>query len=264
MKLRLGAIGYLNTRPLIAGLEQVDTFELRYGAPALCASQLREGQVDLGLIPSIEYARSTEPYCIVPHVAIACRGAVLSVRLFYRGELARVGRVALDQSSRTSAALLRILLRERYGLAPEFLEARPDLGQMLARADAALLIGDVALETEDPSLEVLDLGQEWRAFSGHPFVFAFWAGRAGAVTAEQAARLVQARDQGQARIPEIARAFARERAGQAGLYERYLRDHIHFEFGPPELAGLHHYYELARRHGLIPQVPELRFYETEA
>jgi chorismate dehydratase len=262
MTVRLGAIGYLNTRPLIAGLEAETGFELSYGAPSACAAQLREGRVDLGLIPTVEYARSPEPYYIVPEVGIACRGEVLSVKFLFRGELAAVRRVALDRSSRTSAALLRILLRERHGVVPEFVEAHPDLDGMLAAADGALLIGDLALELEGDRLSQIDLGAEWSAHTGHPFVFAVWAGRRDALTPAQARRLVQARRHGEGRLEEIARRFADGRGRPRELYERYLRQHIRFELGAAELAGLRHFYGLACQHGLIPQVPELRFYQT--
>ena len=263
MSVRLGTIGFLNTRPLIVSLEQDSTFELSYSVPALCAAELREGRIDVGLIPSIEYARSAEPYYIVPEVALATHGEVLTVRLFYRGDLGRAARIALDRSSRTSVALLRIFLREKFGLDPEFVEAPPDLAAMLEIADAALLIGDPMFQHLDTGLESVDLGREWVELTGHPLVLAFWAGRERALSPAQARQLVQAKPAGQQQIPSIARAFCRERGGSAELYERYLRQHICFDLGDAELAGLRVFYGLAREHGLIQAVPELRFYEVE-
>jgi chorismate dehydratase len=264
MSVRLGAVSYLNARPLTLALEQGDSpFALSYSAPAVCAAQLEEGRIDVGLIPSIEYARSREPYWLVPGVAIASRGEVLTVRLFYRGALQGVQRVALDNSSRTSAALLRILLRERYGLEPEFCEARPDLEQMLAQADAALLIGDpvlAALEKKGPSL---DLGSEWLELTGQPFVFAFWAGRTGALSPLQVRELVRAKERGKEQIGKIALDYAQQRGGSASRYEDYLRRHICFELGEAELGGLRAFYEKACAHGLIPGVPQLRFYPCQ-
>lgn len=264
MNVRLGAVSYLNARPLTAGLEGMPhSFEIAHAVPSQCAAELHAGRIDLGLIPSIEYARGPEPYCMVPGVAIATRGPVLTVRLFWRGDLRDVRRVALDTSSRTSAALLRVLMREKFGMAPEFVAARPDLQEMLTLADAALLIGDAVFGAEDTGCESLDLGEEWVEFTGHPFVFAFWAGRPGALSPPQVDQLVQARDRGRARVREIARGFCagqKEAGLPAAFYERYLTDHICFELGEAELTGLRAFYRLAHRHGLIPGVPELRFY----
>ena len=261
MKVRLGAVSFLNTRPLTVALEEADApFALSYAVPAVCAEELRAGRVDLGLIPAIEYARSPEPYFIVPGISLACRGEVLSVRLFCQKELSHLRRVALDQSSRASAALLRILLREKYHLEPEFIEAPPDLELMLAQADAALLIGDPVFHFRHrPSL---DLGQMWCELTGLPFVFAFWAGRREALPSHLVAALVRAKEEGLRRISDIALDHARQQGGEAAFYRCYLERHMRFELGAAELAGLREYYRLAQVHGLIDKVPELRFYES--
>jgi len=273
MTLRLGAVSYLNTRPLTAALEDDrESFELHFDVPSACASDLRNQRVDLGLIPSIEYARNPGSYYIVPDVAIGCRGEVLTVRLFFRGAVEDITSIAVDRSSQTSIALLRILMKERYGLEPTFEPAPPDLDQMLHSADAALLIGDPVLPLVDPTLtaaapshvgdrQSLDLGREWVEFSGHPFVFAFWAGKPGAVSPEQVEKLIRARRYGETRVAQIASAFQRARAGSVELYERYLQSHISFEFSDAEIAGLKEFYRLAHRHGLIDSEPELRFFE---
>lgn len=260
MRVRLGAVSFLNTRPLTVALEEADSpFALSYAVPAICAEELRAGRVDLGLIPAIEYARSPEPYFIAPGVSLACRGEVLSVRLFCQKEIGQLRRVALDQSSRASAALLRILLREKYHLDPEFIEAPPDLDLMLAQADAALLIGDPVFRFRHrPSL---DLGLEWQELTGLPFVFAFWAGRRDTLSPHLAAALIQAKEEGRRRIPAIARNHAALHGGEAAFYQRYLEQHMCFELGEAELAGLSEYFRLAQIHGQIEAVPELRFFE---
>jgi chorismate dehydratase len=259
MKVRLGAVSFLNTRPLTLALEREGTpFALSYAVPSVCAEELRASRVDLGLIPAVEYARSPEPYCIVPGVSLACRGEVLSVRLFCQKEIGQLRRVALDHSSRASAALLRILLREQHGLDPDFVESPPDLDLMLSHADAALLIGDpVFRQRQRPSL---DLGQLWLELTGLPFVFAFWAGRPDVLTPPLVAALVRAKEEGLGRIPEIARDHAQKQGGEAAFYQRYLEHHMRFELGASELAGLSEYYRLAQAHGLIGAVPPLRFY----
>ncbi len=181
MSLRLGAVGYLNARPLVHGLDrQLDRFAIRFDAPSRCAELLDRGEVDLGLIPSIEYLRSPE-YSIVPSIAIASRHAVASVALFTQKPRAQVRTVALDSSSRTSAALLQILYLERFGQSPRFVTMAPDLPRMLRQCDAALLIGDAALflDHEAAGLEKVDLGVEWHELTGLPFVWAFWGGPRG-------------------------------------------------------------------------------------
>ena len=140
------------------------------------AERLHAGEVDLGLVPSIEYAFGR--YAIVPGVAIASRGPVRSVCLFHRGPLERVRRVALDTSSRASVGLVRVLLHARLGRDPEYVPMAPRLDAMLGEADAALLIGDPALDLES-DVARLDLGEEWTRLTGLPFVYAFWAGPAG-------------------------------------------------------------------------------------
>ncbi|MFH1569304.1 MAG: menaquinone biosynthesis protein [Gemmatimonadota bacterium] len=271
--MRLGAVSFLNARPLTQSLEAVGdgSWSFSYALPSVCAADLRAGRIDLGLIPSIEYALSPEPYALVPDIAIGCRGEVLTVRLFYRGELEGMRTVAVDTSSRTSVALLRVILAEKYGLAPELFPAPPDLEAMLHQADAALLIGDPVLPLveargweERTGRRSLDLGREWRELTGLPFVFAFWAGRLGAAGPAEVERLQRARREGQARIPAIAARFQHERAGSASLYERYLTEHIRYDLGDEELAGLAEFYGRARRCGIIPAEPEVRFFPHEA
>lgn len=263
-RVRLGAVSYLNSRPLTYGLDQDDLFEVDYGVPSACADRLASGRLDVGLIPTVEYARRGAGLRIVPGLAIGSEGEVLTVRLFYRGRLDRVRRVAADTSSRTSVVLLQILLRERYGIDPEIAAAPPDLDAMLHGADAALLIGDPVLPLVGPDgaagRSSLDLGREWHELTRRPGVFAFWAGQKEAVAAEHVARLQRARREGVAHMAEIAAGFQRERTGSAEFYESYLRDHICYDLGPAQVAGLTEFYRLAHGHGLIRSVPELRFY----
>ena len=170
MKPRLGAVPYLNTRPLVVALERDPApFALSYSVPSRCARELADGTIDVGIIPAIEYARSTRPYWIVPDIAIGSQGPVLTVRLFCRRPLPQVERIALDTSSRTSVALLSILLREKFALTPQLIEAPPDLGAMLECADAALLIGDQVFPHLDGDMESLDLGREWTGYDRFAF-----------------------------------------------------------------------------------------------
>ena len=261
MKPRLGAVPYLNTRPLVVALERDPApFALSYSVPSLCAKELADGIIDVGIIPAIEYARSARPYWIVPDIAIGSQGSVLTVRLFCRRPLPQVERIALDTSSRTSVALLSILLREKFALGPQLIEAPPNLEAMLDAADAALLIGDEVFPHLDRDLESLDLGREWTAMTDLPFVFAFWAGRQQVLTSAQVQQLQWAKEQGLCQVPSIAAAYSRECGGSPEFYEHYLTHHIRFDLDEAAQAGLQLFYQLAHRHGLIDAVPPLRFY----
>ena len=261
--LRLGAVSYLNTKPLVYGLDAVSgQFDLRFDVPAVCATLLHEGQVDLGLIPAIEYLRGAEDYWIVPDVAIASDGDVASVAVFSKLPIAQVHSLALDVSSRTSAALTRILCAKRWGIAPAFTPAAPDLETMLATADAALVIGDPALEIDAAArgLVKYDLGGEWRALTGLPFVYAMWTGRQGAASPAQCAALLAARRQGEANLPRIARAAAGGDAAREARSLVYLRDNLKYGLGDREAAGLKRFFELGVEAGVAIALKPLRFY----
>lgn len=256
-RLRLGAVSYLNVEPIIHGLSDDPRFELVRDVPSRIASRLHAGEIDLGMIPSIEYASGD--YAIVPGIAIGSRGTVRSVVLLHAGPLERVSRVALDTSSRTSVALVKILLPERLGRTPEYLAAAPDPTAMLEAADAALLIGDPALAYDGPAHR-LDLGEAWLQATGLPFVFAFWAGRPGAVEPGDVARLQRALAEGLTRFHEIASAYNGCGAGHAAENEAYLRRNMSYGLGEGELLGLREFYRRAHAAGLIPRRPELRFH----
>ena len=262
MSVRLGAVAFLNARPLVVSLEANPCFDVTFSVPSACARQLRDGEIDVGQIPSIDYARSPEPYFILPQVAIGSRRDVLTVRLYHSEPIQQIRRVALDLSSLTSVALVRILLAECYSMVPDFIDAPPDLDAMLKQADAALLIGDSVFANLDTKVESVDLGRLWSDLTDLPFVYAFWAGRGGALSPSQASEMVQAAHDGEKHIARIAVEFA-EDSGTARLYESYLRDNISFALGEREATGLERFYALARAHGLIGAVPELRFFETE-
>lgn len=250
---RLGVVAYLNSQPLVHGLARDARFRLEGDTPARVAERLQRGELDLGLIPSIEYARGD--YAIVPGLCIASRGPVRSVSLIHRAPLSELRRVALDRSSRTSVALLRLLLRARLGREPEYVEMAPDLPAMLQACDAALIIGDPALYLESVA-QRLDLAQAWRELTGLPFVFAVWAGRPEAVDAGRVRALQAALQAGLRALPEIAAAYNEH----AALNESYLRSNVHYHLGPDELRGLREFYARAHAAGLIPSVPELRFH----
>jgi chorismate dehydratase len=261
MSLRLGAVSYLNTKPLVYGLDAFpDQFDVRFDVPSTCATLLHEGKVDLGLIPAIEYLRGD--YRIVPDVSIASDGAVATVAIFTRKPMPQVRTIALDLNSRTSVALTRVLCAAHWRIEPSFTPAQPDLDAMLARADAALVIGDPAFEIDPGKRGVtkIDLGAEWKTMTGLPFVYAMWVGRPRAATPEHCRMLQQARDRGVAHLADIAREVA---GGDAGLEQKsliYLRDNLRYGLGDWELAGLRRFHELVVDAGLMPRLRPLEFY----
>src|SRR2546426_1288693 len=189
---RLGAVGYLNARPLVYGLERSSRFDVRFDVPSVCANLLHGGGIDVGLIPSIEYLRGLADagsYRIVPDLAIASRGEVASVSLYTRRPMSDVRSIAMDTSSRTSVALVSVLCARLFKVQPAIESRAPDVTAMLADCDAALLIGDNALladpspDTTYPGVERIDLGEAWTKWTGLPFVYAFWAGRDGSLKA---------------------------------------------------------------------------------
>jgi chorismate dehydratase len=260
-RLRLGAVEYLNARPLVFGLEaHADRFDVRFDIPTRCAALLHEGEVDFGIVPSIEYLRG-EHYVGVPGVAIGSNGAIASVALYSRVPMERVRTVALDASSRTSVALFRILCARHVGIAPQMREMAPDPEAMLAACDAALLIGDIALlfDHETAGVQKTDLGLAWQAFTGLPFVYAFWFGRPGLLTADDVTRLGEACRDGVAHADEVAAQHFPGDAARAAIGARYLRDNVDFGFGERELAGLTRFYREAADLGLVPEFREPQF-----
>jgi chorismate dehydratase len=259
--IHLGAVSYLNTRPLVYGLEQqTDRFEIRFDVPAKCAELLHAGEVDLGLIPSIEYPG--HGYRIVPGVSIASDGPVASVAIFSRVPTEAIRSIALDTSSRTSIALLRVLCDRWFGIEPSLVSTPPDLDRMLAECDAALVIGDNALFTDHAALglEKVDLGEEWIGMTGLPFVYAFWAGRPGVVSPADVAALQNARDRGLVATAAIGRQSFPDNSQRAQRADLYLRENVKYALGGPELAGLRRFYELAAEIGVLAVAETPHFY----
>jgi chorismate dehydratase len=261
--IRIGAVNYLNTKPLIFELETLaEGAELILDYPSRLADDLRHGRLDVALIPIIEYFRAGN-YTLLPDIAIASDGPVLSVTLFSRVPWLEVRRVALDEGSRTSAALTQVLLRKRYGVRPEVCPLPLDGAAEDVDADAVLLIGDRAMRACLPGFRhAFDLGQEWHDWTGLPFVYAAWAVRPGIDLGTVADALVQAKERGCANIGPIAAHEAPQLGLDAGFCRRYLANIIRFDLGPRALAGLQHYYMLASELGLARRGVNVRFYQA--
>lgn len=259
--IRLGAVSYLNARPLVYGLDrQPDRFSLRFDVPAKCASLLNERAIDLGLIPSIEYFRAD--YRVVPDITIASMGPVASVALFSSRPTTAIRSIAVDSGSRTSVALLRVLCAQWFDIEPKFFTLQPDLAAMLKRCDAALLIGDAALfaDYEPAGLDKVDLGEEWTAMTSLPFVWAFWAGRPGALSTDDVAALQAARDAGAASPDAVARDYYPDDEEKAQRGAEYLRQSVRFTLGEKERAGLRKFYDVAADLRILPNGGTPKFY----
>ncbi len=251
--LRVGAVNYLNTKPLIERLTDfAPDVELTLDLPSRLADRLACGELDVGLIPVVEFFRGNG-YTFVPGIAIASRGPVLSVTLFSRVPWSQIGSVALDEGSRTSAALTRILLAERYGRYPQFRPLPIDMPPEAADTDAVLLIGDRAMKACLPAHRyAYDLGEEWTNWTGLPMVYAVWAVRPGVELGENERAFHRAKEYGLARAGAIAQREAAALGLDAGYCRRYFTNIIRYDLGPLELAGMRKYRELAAGLGLIP------------
>ena len=263
-RIRLGAVEYLNARPLVYELEQSPRFAVRFDVPSRCADLLHAGDIDLGLIPSIEYLRGPVPYRIVSSPAVASNGPVASVALYTRKDPKDLESIAMDTTSRTSVALMRIVARRAFHNRAEPIPMAPDLEAMLNRADGAVIIGDHALflDHDAAGVQKIDLGQVWTELTGLPFVYAFWAGRDQVVSVSDTLALMRARDQGLAHRDDIARMYCPAEPART-VAIRYLRDNIQYSLGAEEIEGLMTFYRYASELGLISFDDTIRFYDVQ-
>ena len=259
--MRIGAVNYLNSKPLVFGLEGLaPEARVTYDLPSRLADSLAAGRLDVALVPSVEFFRGAGQR-IVSDACVACRGPVLSVKLHFRVPPRDVRRVALDEGSRTSAALTQILLAEMCGVRPKWEPLPIGCGPETTDADAVLLIGDRAIASGEWGMgsedggrtkfcEVWDLGEQWSSWTGLPFVFAMWIARAGAEVCDVAKVLCDVRDRGVRQLDEIAEREAPLLGVSVDLAKSYFRDNLHFTLGAQEREGLRRFYELCVAHGL--------------
>jgi chorismate dehydratase len=262
MAVRIGAVGYLNARPLTWALDRdPERWQVRYDVPSVCARLLHAGEVELGLIPSIEYLQADD-YRLVPGIGIGSRGPIASVALYARLPLDRIRTIALDTSSRTSVTLLRVLCHHRFGIAPEFVDHGPDLAAMATAYDAGLLIGDPAFDADHTALGLrkIDLGEEWTTMTGLPFIYAAWTGRPGAVTAADVVALQAAGAIGVGSPELIAAEYGAGDAARTARAAAYLRDNVRYTLGRDEAAGLQLFLDYAAELGLAPRRRVLEFF----
>jgi chorismate dehydratase len=257
MSLRIGAVSYLNTKPLIHGLtDRLPNCELILDLPSRLAERLSAGDLDIALIPSVEFLRGHEELQIVSNACIACRGAVRSVQLLFRVPPQSVQSIAMDVGSRTSAAMSQVLLYERYGLRPTISILPIEADFYLDDSDALLVIGDRAMKIQSERFqECWDLGAHWNQWSGLPFVFAMWVARSSAVgdswLLEVTAALEACRDEGLANAKNLAARFAPDYHLSTEDCLLYFTEQLHFNLGKSERAGLDLFHQHLRLLGLL-------------
>jgi len=290
-KLRISIVEYLNTAPLVWGFTDgplAGKYDLSFTVPSQCAEALRCGEADIAIIPSIEYQR-IDGLVALPGMAIAAKREVRSLLVVSKRPIDMARKIALDTSSRATAALVRILAKEHWGIQPEFVDGSPDVSEMLENADAAMVIGDPALrislkmealarkapggdccegDPEDmpvPGFEttfVYDVTHQWREMTGKAAVMAFWAARENVIDDRVVADFAASKKYGVDRVREISEAASIKLDMPPRALERYLTENINFDLDGENLAGLHLYYEKAAAHGLIPRAKSLRFAAT--
>jgi predicted solute-binding protein len=285
--LRISIVQYLNTAPLVRGFTHGPLrgkYQLSFTVPSQCAEALRSGAVDVAIIPAIELQR-IDNLVVLPNLSIASKKSVRSLLLVSKKPILEVRRIALDRSSRSTQALLRILCAKRWRITPEFFESDPDLPSMLRQADAALLIGDpalrLALNSESAgrrdasgdqlfpfeiaglppgsSLFLYDIVEKWRALTSLPAVLAVWAARPDAVTPEVVRDFQDSLAFGMQHLPQISAEASRELNLPAEKISRYLTENIDYTLDGENMRGLGRYFFFAAELGLIPELKGIAF-----
>jgi chorismate dehydratase len=262
--IRVGAVSYLNAKPLYYRLgDRAGSVELSMDLPSRLAERLASGDLDVALIPSVEYLRgASSGYEILPGFAIAARGAVRSVKLFSRVPFERIDRLALDEGSRTSQALTRVWLDAAYGVRPARIETLPmGVSALESTADAVLVIGDRAMKVPDaPFHSVVDLAEAWNSLTGLPFVFALWVARPGLELGDLPEVLGRCRADGLAHAADLANEFGPKLGLDFGACLEYLTRVLSYDLGDLEVAGLRRFARMAADLGLAPQGVDLVFH----
>ncbi len=283
--LRISIVQYLNTAPLVRGFTHGPLrgkYQLSFTVPSQCAEALRTNAADIAIIPAIEYPR-IQNLVVLPSLSIASKRAVRSLLLVSSKPVRSIKSIALDRSSRSTQALVRILCRKWWGIEPEFSEAEPDLPAMLRKSDAALLIGDPALRLalrveqyaqrdrtgilqcsgqdagfpEIPALYLYDMVEEWRALTRLPAVLAVWAARPQVATPEVVRDFQESLAFGLCQLDEIAAEASQEMGLPAADLRSYLSENIDYSLDDENLQGLGLYFNLAAELGLIPNALEI-------
>ncbi len=261
-KLRIGVVPYMNAKPLIYELSQrTDSIELTLEVPSLLPGMLNRNDIDVALIPSIEYFRNGQ-YAIIPDVSISSIGAVESVKIFSKVPLKNVRTVALDKSSLTSCTLTKIIFHELYHICPHYTSWNNRYDISCLDADAALIIGDNAMKITDNGYSTLDLGQAWFEHTGLPFVYAIWVVKKDHHIPGLNNLLKSAKESGIQLVKTLAATESQRLQLPPERCLHYLTNSIRYNLGKEEIKGLQRFYHYATLQGLAPKGVEIAFNET--
>jgi chorismate dehydratase len=256
-------IDALEFQPLIYGLKGnlIDhNLKLMQSTPNNSAKRLREGEVELALIPSLEYARKKEIWNIIPDICISCSGVIKNRQLFFKKGLKDIKTVAVDSNAEMSWILLKILMKEKFMMNPEFVKMDPDIDKMFSRAEAALLVGDNALRYIPRYKSRLDLNEEWEDLTGLPFVYAFWAGREFTIHDKDVSTIINSFELGKRNIEKISKEYAKSHSEEWPVYHDILTKNTQYIFSDSEQDGLSEYFNYAFFFGFIEYLPDLKFF----
>ena len=261
---RIGAVSYLNTKPLVAGLEAIsDRYELVFDLPSRLADRLASGELDVALIPSVE-ATLNPNYRIVSDACIGCRGPVWSVKLVSKVPAGEIKTLALDEGSRTSRALTKVILAHKFNCRPELSNLSMQSDWRESSTDAVLIIGDRAMNLDASHfVHQWDLGEVWNQWTGLPFVFAMWVAREEDELDFLAGLLSQARDRGTSQLAQLVDANYGKYNLTREQCDDYLKNRLHFSLGVDEKKALKLFFEYASQLSLIPENTELEFHDCQ-
>jgi len=255
-KMKIGVVPFLNAKPLIYKLEKANSVELIEEYPAKLSNLLKEGRIEVGIIPIIDYFRGVGKW-VIPNISISSYEKAGSVKLFFKDDILNIKTVAVDRNSSTSVALLRIILNEVYSISPEFKEITPILPEVLEENEATLLIGDQALMTSGKSI---DLGQEWYRSTQLPFVYAFWVIREGIEDYEEIVTLLtKSKEYGLRNLDEIIAYESQRLSLNKEIISNYFRQIMRYDFKRPELKGSLRFVNYALKYKLIDKEREIEF-----
>jgi len=251
--------------PLIYGMQKnlvKHDFSIIFGSILENAKRLREGEIELGLISSLDYALKKETWQIVPNLSVSSHQKVKHGQLFFKKGLKDIQKVAIDKNVASEAILLKILMREKFMLSPEYIVMEPDLDLMLSNSDSALIIGDSGLNYYQTHNNRLDLNEEWLDMTGLPFVYAFWAGREMTISSEDVGIIKTSSELGMKNLDKISKEYAKSHQQNLGLYHDFFTENISYTFSDQEIDGLNEFYNYAFFYGYTDYIPDLHFFKS--
>jgi chorismate dehydratase len=260
----IGLTDSLEYLPLIYGLKNkiIDyNFKLSFDTIISNANKLRDGEIELGIISSLDYALKKETWHIVPDLCVSSPQQINHAQLFFNKGLNDISKVAIDNNAASEATLLKILMREKYMMSPEYIVMESDLDKMLSVAESALIVGDHGLNYYKTHRNRIDLNEEWLDLTGLPFVYAFWAGREMTITPTDVGIIQTSCELGIKNLEKISKEYAESHPHSWSFYHDFFTQNISFSFSDLEKDGLNEFYNYAFFYGFTEFIPDLHFYK---